>query len=70
VPHILRHGTFGFKVISERRMNFTSECRALCEGAITIFNALIGLTARTGLEFTTSRMLSENTTTRLPQPVF
>jgi hypothetical protein len=35
MPHLLRHGTSVFKVISERPVNLASECRALGEGAIT-----------------------------------
>jgi hypothetical protein len=35
VPHLLRHGTSVFKVISERPVILPSECRALGEGAIT-----------------------------------
>jgi hypothetical protein len=35
VPHLLRHGTSFFKVISERPVILTSECRAFGEGAIT-----------------------------------
>jgi hypothetical protein len=37
VPHLLRHGTSNFKVISERPVILTSECRALGEGAITTY---------------------------------
>jgi hypothetical protein len=37
VPHLLRLGTSVFKVISERLMILTSECRALGEGAITTY---------------------------------
>jgi hypothetical protein len=63
MPHLLRHGTSVFKVISERPVILTSECRALSE--------VLGLTrpARAGLELTTSQMLSEITNTRLPQPL-
>jgi hypothetical protein len=44
-----------------------SECRAHGEGE----NHFLRLTQpfRAGFEFTTSRMLSESTTARLPQPV-
>jgi hypothetical protein len=68
VPHLLRHGTSVFKVISERPVILPSECRALGDGAITTY---LGLTrpARAGLELTTYRLLSESTTTRLRQPV-
>jgi hypothetical protein len=67
VPHLLRHGTSVFKVTSERAVILTSECRALGEPILNV----LGLTrpARAGFELTTSRMLSESTTTRLPQPV-
>jgi hypothetical protein len=60
-----------FKVISERPVILTSECRALGEGAITTDFNVFGLSrlARAGLELTTSRLLSESTTTRLRQPV-
>jgi hypothetical protein len=34
---ILRHGTSVFKVISERPVILTSECRALGEGAIAAY---------------------------------
>jgi hypothetical protein len=37
VPHLLRHGPFVFKVISERPVILTFECRALGEGAITTY---------------------------------
>jgi hypothetical protein len=37
VPHLLRHGTSVFKVISERPVLLPSECRALDEGAITSY---------------------------------
>jgi hypothetical protein len=37
VPHLLRHRTSVFKVISERPAILTSECRALGEGAITTY---------------------------------
>jgi hypothetical protein len=37
VPHLLRHGTSVFKVISERPVILPSECCALGEGAITIY---------------------------------
>jgi hypothetical protein len=70
VPHLLRHGTSVFKVLSGRPVILTSECPALGEGAITtpILNVL-GLTqlARAGLELMAFRVLSESTTTRLPQ---
>ena len=68
MPHLLRHGTSVFKVISERPVIPSSECRALGEEAvITTFLNVLGLTrsARAGLELTTSRMLSESNTTRL-----
>jgi hypothetical protein len=49
----------------------TFECRVLGEGAFTTYINALGLTqpARVGLDITAIRMLSENTTTRLPQPV-
>jgi hypothetical protein len=37
VPHLLRHGTSVFKVISERPVILPSECHALGEGAITTY---------------------------------
>jgi hypothetical protein len=37
VPQLLRHRTSVFKVISERPVMLTSECRALGEGAITTY---------------------------------
>jgi hypothetical protein len=37
VPHLLRHGTSVFKVISERPVILPSEGRALGEGAITTY---------------------------------
>jgi hypothetical protein len=37
VPHLLRHGTSIFKVISVRRVILTSEFRALAQGAITTY---------------------------------
>jgi hypothetical protein len=37
VPHLLRHGTSVFKVISERPVILPSECRALGEGAIITY---------------------------------
>jgi hypothetical protein len=37
VPHLLRHGTSVFKVISERPVILPSECRAVGEGAITTY---------------------------------
>jgi hypothetical protein len=68
MPHLLRHGTSVFKVISERPVILPSECHALGEEAITV----LGLTrpARAGLKLTTYRLLSESTTTRLRQPVY
>jgi hypothetical protein len=37
VPHLLRHGTSVFKVISEKPVILPSECHALGEGAITTY---------------------------------
>jgi hypothetical protein len=37
MPHLLRHGTSVFKVISERPVILPSECRALGESAITTY---------------------------------
>jgi hypothetical protein len=37
VPHLLRHGTSVFKVISERPVILPSECRALGEEVITTY---------------------------------
>jgi hypothetical protein len=71
VPHLLRHGTSVFKVISERPVILTSKCRAHGEGAITTYFTSLGLTrlARAGLKLTTYRLLSESSTTRLRQLV-
>jgi hypothetical protein len=66
VAHLLRHGTSVFKVISERPVIHSSVCYAFGIGPITTyFKDLSGL----GLQLTTSRILIESTTTRLPQPV-
>jgi hypothetical protein len=65
VPHLLRHGTSVFKVISERPLILTSECRALGKGAITTYFKHLRFDAAG----TSSRMLSESTTTRLRQLV-
>jgi hypothetical protein len=66
VSHLLRHRTSVFKVISERPLNAVLLAK---EQSLPILNVL-GFTrpARAGLELTTSRMLSESTTTRLRQP--
>jgi hypothetical protein len=71
VPHLLRHGTSIFKVISERPVILTSGCNALDEEAITTYFKRLRFDAAgtSWLELTTSRMLSESTTTRLPQLV-
>jgi hypothetical protein len=45
VPHLLRHRTSVFKVISERPVILTSECRALGEGAITTYFKRLGFDA-------------------------
>ena len=37
MPHLLRHGTSVFKVISERPVILSSECRALAEESITTY---------------------------------
>jgi hypothetical protein len=37
VSHQLRHGTSVVKIISERTVTLTSECRALGKGAITTY---------------------------------
>jgi hypothetical protein len=37
MPHLLRHRTSVFKVISERPVILSSECRALGEEAITTY---------------------------------
>jgi hypothetical protein len=71
-PHLVRHETSVFKVISERLVILTSECVLLAkEQLLPIFNVL-GLTqpARAELELNTSRTLSESTTSRLPQREF
>jgi hypothetical protein len=41
VSHLLRHGTSVLKVISERHVILSSECRAFGEGAITHFKRLL-----------------------------
>jgi hypothetical protein len=71
VQHLLPHGTSVFKIISERSVILTPECRAPAEGAITTYCNVLGLARppRAGLELSTSRMLSKSTTTRLPQAV-
>jgi hypothetical protein len=60
-----------FLMSSERSVILTSECCAVGEGAITTYFNVVGLTqtGRAGLELKASRMPSESTTTRLPQPV-
>jgi hypothetical protein len=69
VPHLLRHGTSVFKIISERRLIFTSVL-VTKEQSLPILNVLgLKRRARAGLGLMTSWMLSESTTTRLPQPV-
>jgi hypothetical protein len=59
VPHLLRHGTSVFKLISERPVILTSDCCALDDGAITTYLNVLGLTrpARAELVITTFRML-------------
>jgi hypothetical protein len=47
VPHLLRHGTYVFKVISERPVILTSECRAFSEGAITTYFKRLGFDTAT-----------------------
>jgi hypothetical protein len=49
----------------------TSKCGAIGAGAITTYFNVLRLTrsAQVGLELTTSRMLRENTTPKLPQLV-
>jgi hypothetical protein len=42
---LLRHGTFVFKVISERPVILTSECRAFGEGVITTYIKRLGFDA-------------------------
>jgi hypothetical protein len=59
VPHLLRHGTSVFKVISKRLVILTSECHAMLlakEQSLPILN-ILGLTqlAWAGLELMTSR---------------
>jgi hypothetical protein len=63
VPHLLRHGNSIFKVISERPVIPTSECRALGEEAITAYFKRLRFDAAclAELELTTSRMLSDST---------
>jgi hypothetical protein len=49
-----------FKVIYDRSVILTSKCRSLDDGATTTYFNILGLTrpARTGLELTTSQVLS------------
>jgi hypothetical protein len=67
VPHLLRHRTSAFKVISERPMILTSKCRVLDEGTTTTYFNVLGLTqpAQAVLELTTFWMLNESVTNRL-----
>jgi hypothetical protein len=69
MPHLLRHGTSVFKVISGRPVILPSECRALGEGAITTYFKRLRFDPAGSLKLTTSLLLSESTTTRLRQPV-
>jgi hypothetical protein len=70
VPHLLRHRTSVFKVISEKPVILTSDCHALGEGAnTTSFKRLrFDVAGTSGAQIHNPRMLSESTTTRLPQP--
>jgi hypothetical protein len=45
VPHLLQHGTSVFKVISERPVIFTSECRTFGEGGSTTYFKGLGFDA-------------------------
>jgi hypothetical protein len=60
-----------FKVISERPVILTSECRALGEGAITTYFKRLRFDAAdtSGARTHDLWMLSESTPTRLPQAV-
>jgi hypothetical protein len=69
MPQLLGHGASVFKVISKRPAILTSECRALSNGAITTYFKCLrfDVASPSGAKLMTSRMLSESTTTRLPQ---
>jgi hypothetical protein len=67
VLHLLQRGTSIFTIISQRLVILTSECRVLGEGAITTYIKRLKFDAADTI--TTSCILSESTTTRLPQPV-
>jgi hypothetical protein len=69
VPHLLRYGTSVFKVISERHMIITSECRALDGGAIATYFKRLWFDAAGPSGAQNSRFVTESTTTRLRQPV-
>ena len=57
MPHLLRHRTSDFKVISERPAILSSECRVLCEEAITTYSTAsngtygVSVMLRTGCRF-------------------
>jgi hypothetical protein len=51
VPHLPRHGTSVFKVISEIPVILTSEFRALGIGAITAYLNVLGLTRGSNHDF-------------------
>jgi hypothetical protein len=71
VPHLLRHGTFVFKVISQRPVILASVFRARVEGAITTYfkRLRFDVAGTGGAELRTSRLLSECTTTGVRQPL-
>jgi hypothetical protein len=67
VPHLLRHGTSVFKVMSERPVILPSECRALGEGAITTYFKRLRFDAAgpSGARTHDLPFANESTTTRL-----
>jgi hypothetical protein len=71
VPHLLRHLTSVFKVISERPVDLTSACSAFDEGAITTYFKSLRFDAAGPSGARTHNLLdaSESTTTKQPQPV-
>jgi hypothetical protein len=71
VQHLLRHGTSGFKVISERLVILTSLCRSYGEGAITTYckHLRFDVAGTSVAQLTTSLMLSKNSIAGLRQPL-
>jgi hypothetical protein len=69
MPHLLQHRSPVCKVISERPVILISECRALGEGAITTYSKRLRFDVARTSGARTHDLLSESSTTRLPQPV-